>query len=547
MSFKEYASKSFVLEKLSSLGGGVSSWNDLTDKPFEVSYVYEWIDGFDYQETVMLNDTVQCVKISNTPPASIHSFIGGKVKVNSYDEDPYETIITEDFIFGDDLESYAIIGESCFVVFSDEVTQNGVTLTHGVWSVDLSAIDDSIQSFAISTPVKKIDPSVLPNINGSNLICGDAYVFNTSYAYDEVLEIVEGTETMKLIKVSDNAPDKLDFIGGTYGMVLQGSIIEQGIEGLDGHMRIHMEETITEDMLKDTSYGMYAIQPFGFVVTDSEFSMDGYTLTRGVWMLDFAAYSGIPEEVEFSSYFTTNTFKPINDIYLPKDLVREKDIIKSWNDLTDRPFGENVYYFSSDNTYEDTVTDEDNTYYKITDTTIAMNDVLGATLKLSGWLPINGPFVEETASITITPEIIVGQNEHYYTIMSMVYVIMDEEYTIPDTELTFTRGIWVGAANEADNVYISLSKPTFTTQLDEKYIPDNIPKVGVAKVGQTIVVKAIDANGKPIEWECVDMAAGGGSGAGLPAVTEADNGKILMVVDGVWAAVALPNAEEASF
>jgi hypothetical protein len=34
---------------------------------------------------------------------------------------------------------------------------------------------------------------------------------------------------------------------------------------------------------------------------------------------------------------------------------------------------------------------------------------------------------------------------------------------------------------------------------------------------------------------------------GLPAVAAADNGKILRVVNGVWAAAFLPNAEEAEF
>ena len=34
---------------------------------------------------------------------------------------------------------------------------------------------------------------------------------------------------------------------------------------------------------------------------------------------------------------------------------------------------------------------------------------------------------------------------------------------------------------------------------------------------------------------------------GLPAVTEADNGKFLRVAGGVWAAEAVPSAEEASF
>ena len=42
-------------------------------------------------------------------------------------------------------------------------------------------------------------------------------------------------------------------------------------------------------------------------------------------------------------------------------------------------------------------------------------------------------------------------------------------------------------------------------KLDEKFIPDSIPSVATAGVGQTIVVKAVDADGKPVEWEAVDM------------------------------------------
>lgn len=35
-----------------------------------------------------------------------------------------------------------------------------------------------------------------------------------------------------------------------------------------------------------------------------------------------------------------------------------------------------------------------------------------------------------------------------------------------------------------------------------------VPAVRTASVGQTIVVKAVDGNGKPTEWECVDMTGG---------------------------------------
>lgn len=36
-------------------------------------------------------------------------------------------------------------------------------------------------------------------------------------------------------------------------------------------------------------------------------------------------------------------------------------------------------------------------------------------------------------------------------------------------------------------------------------------------------------------------------GSGLPAVSSADNGKILRVVEGQWAVIALPSAEEVEF
>lgn len=52
--------------------------------------------------------------------------------------------------------------------------------------------------------------------------------------------------------------------------------------------------------------------------------------------------------------------------------------------------------------------------------------------------------------------------------------------------------------------------------------------------------------------EAGDMTAwvkltGGAGGSGLPAVTTDNNGQFLRVVDGVWAAATVPNAEEASF
>lgn len=46
--------------------------------------------------------------------------------------------------------------------------------------------------------------------------------------------------------------------------------------------------------------------------------------------------------------------------------------------------------------------------------------------------------------------------------------------------------------------------------LPEKYLPKSIPAIQTAEVGQAIVVKAVDENGKPTEWETADMSSGGG-------------------------------------
>jgi hypothetical protein len=48
---------------------------------------------------------------------------------------------------------------------------------------------------------------------------------------------------------------------------------------------------------------------------------------------------------------------------------------------------------------------------------------------------------------------------------------------------------------------------TTLVPLDEIYIPNSIPKVQAATVGQTVVVKTVDENGKPTEWEASDFSS----------------------------------------
>lgn len=93
----------------------------------------------------------------------------------------------------------------------------------------------------------------------------------------------------------------------------------------------------------------------------------------------------------------------------------------------------------------------------------------------------------------------------------------------------FAGGLKVGGTGQDDPASVEVATKN-----------DIIPRPSTAIVGQTIVVKSVDKNGVPTEWETVDMPA-------LPAVTEADNDKVLRVVNGVWTAVSLDDAEGVSF
>lgn len=77
-------------------------------------------------------------------------------------------------------------------------------------------------------------------------------------------------------------------------------------------------------------------------------------------------------------------------------------------------------------------------------------------------------------------------------------------------------------------------------KIKEDYIPTSVPLIQTASVGQTVVIKAVDENGKPTEWEVIDIpvqSVNGQTGAitvnAVPSCTTSDNDKVLMVVNGV--------------
>ena len=123
--------------------------------------------------------------------------------------------------------------------------------------------------------------------------------------------------------------------------------------------------------------------------------------------------------------------------------------------------------------------------YKVSDVIPAKSDVLGGTITLS-----NG------SAITITPDMTGMTDGDSFTIAEFALIIAsagvfsDKGFSFTETGIYFMSG---------SNVHTSKLVYGSTKTIDPKYLP---------------------------------------SDAVLPSVTAADNGKVLKVVNGVWAAVA---------
>lgn len=98
-----------------------------------------------------------------------------------------------------------------------------------------------------------------------------------------------------------------------------------------------------------------------------------------------------------------------------------------------------------------------------------------------------------------TPIVWVSEEDVGTTIQ--LYSSADGSSTYP---CTFTSsGFWIGKYNTSPGV--ATIEYRNTTTLPENYLPTTIPVIQSAQVGQTVVVKAVDENGKPTEWEAVDV------------------------------------------
>lgn len=146
-------------------GGGVSSWNDLTDKPFydESTVLYKWagntegLDSVDYGTVMPELAGVIMYKVSGIPLTYDELLGATAIGIVEGQEMPLE--ITEEQL----IVSENIIGIAEFLMsVLEDTEQNGLTFTKGLWHMSPIASGVCISEISKGV-VKQLDIKYIPN------------------------------------------------------------------------------------------------------------------------------------------------------------------------------------------------------------------------------------------------------------------------------------------------------------------------------------------------------------------------------------------------
>jgi hypothetical protein len=303
---------------------------------------------------------------------------------------------------------------------------------------------------------------------------------------------------------------------------------------------VYAGDTITTSLgITHTDGLLYRSEEFTFFISN-----DNYI----VHLQFHAAYS--PNKVIGTIYdVKKEKLTQLSDKFIPDTIARISDLPQSdWNinDTLSRQYvnnrthfvetilGDTIYSFSNGSFVETSIGD----IYNIYTTLSTMSNVC--------WNIGNVKFNAKVRNYTKTNSS--GTYTFWYAgNLSLFYLPIEAPDTGEDY-LLYTYRLDKNPSNTYFGTYINgemapsgsmgtIKYPDVTTvhQLDEKFIPDTISRVSdvvlsptTASVGQTIVVKSINENGKPTEWGTIDPYTLTDTETGKKYQLSVVNGKLTM-------------------
>ena len=284
----------------------------------------------------------------------------------------------------------------------------------------------------------------------------------TLYTY----ELDSANEDQYITVESDN-------VNGVYPLVYRGVVDSSGTP-----IYAYGNASIENADLEDTG------EPFMIRV------VEGY-----VQYIDFKDNPG--DTVTIHVYTQNEVINTIPDEYI-SETVRNQHVQPDWNQNDP----EAADYVKGRTHYEETeiITVVDEGDYILGDSggtpycELPMNE--GVIDNQSYIIYVNGVAYEATSSKNSCIAVWRDENSAHISIESGGWTYFDYDY-VGD----------LGSTGDSVRIRVTrVNKVNHT--IDPKYLPTTVPVIPTATVGQTIVVKAVDADGKPTEWEAADMGDG---------------------------------------
>lgn len=510
------------------------SWNNLIDKPFDKPLTYSW-DVNTIPLEVVHWQGYEVYKISGYSP-TIGDFAGGKVErtyINNSGTQKQEISIPEmdspeweegitiaQEVWG---KGWWSIGEDAIIVTEEKAIINAdLILSKGFWII----VNDSLTEFILSGKYGHIYEDFIPDtiarLEDVTLKPARSFGYYDGLSYLEKIELEDwqSGDPIVFYKISDEAIPYYNFFGGSLNVILKGQT--GGVESdlpIGTKIEYNLSVKITEDNIRFTE-GAYSIEGIVLIVTDKSISFEGEEFSRGIWVQDTSyleaeiSEDGLPLQME---YYARLEQEVIDEQIIPKTIARTSESVKSWNDLKDIPFGKKKYEFILGAQYE-TATNGSLTFSKITNHTPKLEELYHGSFIISINAENAGPGLDEGTvfvELPIIPEL-VYQHDGYFTVgtfsedvttdyFGSFVVVTNDSVKIENIKLT--HGTWFiisKGLEEGAKGSIYLTKPLYFETIDEEYFPSTTPKIEKASVGQVVVIKSVDKNGKPTAWEAID-------------------------------------------
>ena len=493
------------IENIEENGSGVTSWNDLTDKPFgeetkevEMSYVSfsgEWFQAnqFVFQSneylpaehelvlgnlyTVTINDNTindcECIEFEY----SGSTVTGLRVNVD-------ENISLKVIYIPQD-KAIAIGGDSAFYII--EIVDRTITVDDYVYNTSVT-----VSGKSTIAEIKSIDPKYLPE----------------GYPYIEVKEgaaefdgIFEGREYIDLggeiilVKISDDVFTEEDLIGSeltftTNVNLNNGNVVDEYSDTFTVLQDSVMKQNITEnDYLIGVMHMDLGIPMLYIIVGDT--SPMGIVIPQGTYY----PYLYLDEDI----YVYTRSVSCISGLIETVNRINPKFLPEGYPYIEGGKTSSNILEWDGNTDGLTSVEIEPGVgFYKVSDTVIEASDLVDGILTRTDGVEIQSAQIPEEYIEDIENAIMVGN----------AIIIIKEDETEIDGFIFPESGIYFMYENGIYTTKLELTSKLFIKngeiihKLDSRFLPDNIATIeyvdelkNFVSDGKTLVANAITAKG----------------------------------------------------